>query len=103
MDLVLVILAAVAGIALGVWLGLKLGERIRDERPWKYWALNLAAVVVSILALVAVGFIRQLWAWSAVLGTFAGALTGLKYGYGQSVGLWRTHDRIMRSDKDLRD
>jgi len=103
MDIVVLIVAGGGGIAAGIWGGLKLGERVRDERPWKYWTLNGAAFVISVSALILAGFTQQIWVWAAVLGVFAGLLTGLKYGYGKSVGLWRTHDRLMRNDEDLRD
>lgn len=103
MDVVAVIAAGVAGLATGIWSGLKLGERVRDERPWKYWVLNGAAMVASLFALLLASFTRQIWVWSAVLSVFAGLLTGLKYGYGKSVGLWRTHDRFMHIDEELRD
>lgn len=103
MEIVAIIVAGAGGLAGGIWGGLKVGERIRDARPWKYWAINGLALVVSLLLLIAAGFSQQLWVWTLVLGAFAGMLTGLKYGYGQSVGLWRTYDRMMRTDKDLRD
>jgi hypothetical protein len=103
MDIIAAIVAGVAGIALGIWGGLKLGERLQEQRPWKYWALNGVTVVVSVFALLLAGFTQQVWAWALVLAIFAGMLTGLKYGYGKSVGLWRVHDRIMRSDEHLRD
>ncbi|MDO9556109.1 MAG: hypothetical protein Q7J82_00795 [Coriobacteriia bacterium] len=103
MEVVVVILAGVLGMSLGIWGGFKLGERVRDERPWRFWALNGGTVIVSLVALLLAGFSQQLWIWSGVMATFAGMLTGLKYGYGKSVGLWRVHDRLMHVDKTMRD
>lgn len=103
MDIIAAIVAGLAGIAAGVWAGFKLGERLQDQRSWKYWAVNGATAVVSVFLLLLAGFTGQVWAWALVLAAFAGMLTGLKYGYGKSVGLWRVHDRILRSDEKLRD
>ncbi len=103
MDLAVVIVATVAGLAAGIWGGFKLGERLKDQRPWKYWVANGLAVVVSILLLLAAGFSQQIWVWALVMSAFAGTLTGLKYGYGKSVGIWRVHDRMMDTDEHLRD
>jgi len=103
MEIVAVILAGVAGMAGGVWGGLRVGERLREQRPWRFWAANGIAFVVALFLLAAAGFTGQLWVWALVISAFAGMLTGLKYGYGKSVGLWRTHDRMMHADKDLRD
>jgi hypothetical protein len=36
------------------------------------------------------------WPWLAYgsLGAMGGAITGLKYGYSESIGVWRTIDRV---------
>ncbi len=36
------------------------------------------------------------WPWLAYgsLGAMGGAITGLKYGYAESIGVWRSIDRV---------
>jgi len=76
-------------MAAGLWLG----ERVRG-RPKRYWALNGAAVAVCMLA----DFVGLMlgWPWLAYgsLGAMGGAITGLKYGYAESIGVWRSIDRV---------
>lgn len=92
-----------AGIALGIYGGFKVGERIRERPSWQYWAINAAAMVLGIV-ITTIGLIVA-WDGLYVMGValIAGCLTGLKYGYGKSVGLWRVHDSLMHTDQDMRD
>lgn len=101
MRIAIVIGSALAGVVLGILAGLRLGERVRG-RSRLYWTLN----VLSFVAGGAVNFVGVLygllWLQMGALVLMGGLITGLKYGYAESIGLWRTHDTWMRNDEDLR-
>jgi len=98
MELAAVIVAAVAGLAAGVWSGLRYGARLEGGPARRYWIAN----VVVLFGGMFVAFLGQalyaLWLAVAGLGLSGGGITGLKYGYGVSVGVWAIHDRIVGSD-----
>lgn len=98
MDIVLAAVGAVAGLAFGVWAGWVLGQRVRERKPWAYWALNAAAFFDGTLVMFLGIWFDQLWLTMAGVFLLGGLLTGLKYGYGKSVGVWRVHDRAVGSD-----
>ena len=103
MEIVLVIIGAVAGLALGVWLGLKWGMRLMERESWRYWMAN-GVVFLAGIVIAAVGqMIDQLWFSVIGLGFMGGGVTGLKYGYGQSPGVWAVHDRLMGIEEHKRD
>lgn len=81
------------GLLGGIGAGLGLGELVRG-RPRRYWALNVAALAVCM----AVNFVGLVLGWPLLaygaLGAMGGVLTGLKYGYSESIGVWRTVDRL---------
>jgi hypothetical protein len=87
------ILAVFAGLLGGIWVGLALGGRVRG-RPRRYWALNGAALLVCMVADF-VGLVLG-WPWLAfgAIGVMGGMFTGLKYGYSESIGLWRALDHV---------
>ena len=92
--MLLTVLAAVVGIALGFWLGLIAGRRIAGKPSWRYWLLNLLALVIG-LAVDIVGLSIGSLALAALgLALFAGAISGLKYGYGRTLGLWKAADAL---------
>jgi hypothetical protein len=86
MSTVLTVLGGVVGFALGWIAGFALGERVRDKRPWRYWALNAAVVVLGVV-LNATGLaLNQGWLWVGALALVTAGLAGLKYGRGKTVG-----------------
>lgn len=93
MNVVLTALAVLGGLLGGFWAGFALGERYRGEVR-RYWTFNGLVVAGSMLA----NFAGLVLGWPALsygaLGVMGGALTGLKYGYSESIGVWRTVDRI---------
>lgn len=101
LTVLLSVLTTLAGIAGGALPGFALGARVRGKGV-AYWALNIGAVVVGFGLSVAAAALSSPYLSFASIGFIAGAFTGLKYGYGASVGLWRTHDVWLRSDADLR-
>ncbi|MDP2183097.1 MAG: hypothetical protein Q8K99_11080 [Actinomycetota bacterium] len=101
MDTVVTIVLGAIGLAVGIAAGLAVGSRVRERPPWVYWLCNALAfvdgVVVSFLGL-------QFGQWGVVVAGIAligGGLTGLKYGYGRVVGVWRVHDDVMGNDRDM--
>jgi hypothetical protein len=98
MTLVWVALAGAAGIGLGVWAGYRRGKRLEGGPTRPYWVANVLVFVIGV-ALNAVGaLLTQAWVFAASLGLMAGGFTGLKYGFGKSVGIWATADRLAGSD-----
>lgn len=96
-----VILSAGLGLAVGAWGGWAFGRRSRGSSRM-FWFGNGAALVLGLglSVLAAAAQFPPLSFFS--IGFMGGAITGLKYGYGASEGLWRTHDVWMKSDKRLR-
>lgn len=99
MEIVLVIVGAVAGLALGVWAGLKWGVQLSEGSSWRYWVAN-GVFVIAAISIATIGqMLGQWWLAAAGFGVMAGGITGLKYGYGHSVGIWAVHDRIVGAEK----
>lgn len=103
MEIVLVIIGAFAGLGLGAWAGLKWGVALMPHGSGRYWVANVVVVVVAITVAVLGQYVGQLWLAVMGLGFMAGGITGLKYGYGSSPGVWAVHDRLVGSDKEPRD
>jgi hypothetical protein len=92
-DAVLTIMGALGGLGVSIWLGYLVGKRAQAWPEWRYWAANAVGIVIGV-AVSAMGLqVAQTWLWVAGLGVMAGSLTGLKYGLGRSVGVWRLIDR----------
>ena len=97
----LTVLAAVAGIVAGFWAGLAAGKRISDKPGWVYWLLNLLALVVG-LSIDIVGLSLGSLALAGFgLALFAGGVSGLKYGYGRTVGLWKAADALFGATRAI--
>jgi len=94
-------LGVLVGLLVGLYFGLKLGERVRGKSR-AFWLLNIAVFLVG-MAIDFTGLIfGQLWLALGALGFIAGSITGLKYGYSESIGIWRTVDTWTGTDKSLR-
>lgn len=103
MEVFELIAGGVGGVVIGILAGLKLGATVRERPAWYYWAMNGAASVIGVV-LATFGIAWEFaWLYVGAIAFMGGGLTGLKYGYGKSVGLWRVHDNLMNSDPDLRD
>lgn len=99
MDVVVVAaLFGVLGIVIGYKTGQTLGESAASDR--QYWLRNLAVVGVGVLlgAVVSALGLRTLVGLS--IGLVGGAIAGLKFGFGKSVGVWRRHDQAFRVNRD---
>lgn len=101
MHLAVVIAAVMLGLLGGIFGGLKVGEMVRG-RPRTYWLLNGAAVLV-FMVLDFVGLATgQLWLAMGAIGLMGGTITGLKYGYNESIGIWRKIDSWTGADANMR-
>jgi len=88
------IVGIVLGLALGGLAGFALGERFRG-RTRVYWTMNIVAVL-GCAALDYVGLVSgRYWLAYSAVGLMGGMITGLKYGYSDSIA--------MRSSPDVAD
>ncbi len=95
------ILGGVAGLVLGAYAGFWLGGLVKDKHPSIYWVLNVLAVIIGVGAAFGGLYLGAQWLFVAAIGFEGGSLTGLKYGFGRSVGVWAVHDRLTGNDKDM--
>ena len=101
MSAALAALGVLVGVLVGIFAGLKIGGRVRGNSR-AFWLLNGAAFLVS-MAVEFTGLVfGQLWLALGALGFLGGAITGLKYGYSESIGVWRTIDTWTGTDKLMR-
>lgn len=102
MSLAATIVAVLVGLLGGIFGGLKLGEKVRG-RAGAYWALNGIVIVVCMLIDFAGLALGYLWLAMGAVGLMGGAITGLKYGYSESIGIWRTIDMLTGTDVQMRE
>jgi len=94
---ILAVLAAIAGIALGFWAGFAAGSRVSKMPAWVYWLLNLIALAIGLTVDVVGLSFGSLPLATLGLALFAGGISGLKYGYGRALGPWRAVDALFSS------
>ena len=93
--------SVLVGVLAGIFAGYALGKLVRG-RSARYWGLNAGALVVC-MTLDFVGLVTgRAWLALGAIGLMAGLLTGLKYGYAESIGAWRFVDRWTGTDRELR-
>ena len=90
-----------AGIVLfgfGIAIGYAVGDRLAVECITKkqYWLANGAVIVVGIALAAIVQYSELILLYAGVVGLIGGAIAGLKFGFGESVGLWKAHDEMFR-------
>lgn len=93
--LILFLFSIYLGFAVGDWAG----RRALSGRA--YWLYNLAAVLICVLATALIPWPAMLYA--TPLGLLAGALVGLKMGYGESTGPWKLLDRFFNVNRAHRE
>jgi hypothetical protein len=97
-DILSVIVGSLVGIVAGFFVGLKVGGWLQTYPGWMYWTANAIGLVLGMVV-VYVGLARGIEAvWVGGIAFMGGSLTGLKYGLGKSVGLWKTADDISGVD-----
>lgn len=95
---VMMMLFGVFGIIIGYKIGEVLGEAAQTDK--QYWLRNLWVFLGGILISAVISAIGLLTLGTLGIGMIAGAIAGLKAGYGKSVGLWNKHDRYFRVNRD---
>lgn len=96
--IIVMMLFMVFGIILGYGVGQILGKRAQDNR--QYWVANALLLGAGILISALSALSNLIALVSLSLGLIAGGVTGIKFGYGRSVGIWRRHDRMFRVSAD---
>ena len=86
-------LGVLIGILGGVWAGLALGSRAR-VKPKLYWALAVGAFLACMAANYAGLTTRQPWLSYGAIAAMGGLLTGTKYGYSESIKVWRPIEQV---------
>jgi hypothetical protein len=99
--MLLTVLAAVAGIALGFWAGFAAGRRIAGKPGWIYWSLNLVALAIGLTVDIVGLTVGSMALAGLGLALFAGGISGLKYGYGRTLGLWKAADALFGATKAI--
>ena len=89
------LLVLLFSIYLGFIVGDWAGRRALSGRT--FWLYNLAAVAICVFATALIPWPLMLYA--APLGLLAGALVGLKMGYGESTGPWGVIDRFFNRNQ----
>lgn len=95
------LLFAVFGIVVGFHLGDEAGARC--ENAARYATANVVAILVGSLLFMVVWATGYVVLGMFAFGAVAGAVAGLKFGYGESVGPWKFVDRLMTPAARQRD
>ena len=95
------LLFAVFGIVVGFHLGDEAGARC--ENIARYATVNVVAILVGSLLFMVVWATGYVVLGMFAFGAVAGAVAGLKFGYGESVGPWKFVDRLMTPAARQRD
>lgn len=97
MAVVAVVLFAF-GLVLGVHIGDELSKRTVTRRD--YWKLNLAVLGVGVLVSAVLWATGWLLLVGVSFGLLVGAISGLKMGFGESIGPWGAVDKKLGTNKD---
>ena len=95
------LLFAVFGIVVGFHLGDEAGARC--ENTARYATANVVAILAGSLLFMVVWATGDVVLGMFAFGAVAGAVAGLKFGYGESVGPWKFVDRLMTPAARQRD
>ena len=88
MDLIFILVGVVIGLGCGGLAGYRLGTSIRG-RHRAYWSLNVAVVLVCASLDFAGLVLGVSWLAYSALGLMGGLITGMKYGYVDSMRVWQ--------------
>ncbi|WP_195839228.1 hypothetical protein [Parafannyhessea umbonata] len=95
---IVAIMLMLLGIVIGARIGSELARGCVTKR--EYWMANLKIVLVGVLASAVIGFTRLILLAGIPIGAMAGAIATLKMDFGESVGPWKFHDRVLGVNKD---
>lgn len=86
------------GMMIGFELGHRASERIVSKRD--YLLANGAALIVGVVLAMLIQATGLVLLTGVAIGSVAGFLTGLKFGFGESTGPWKAHDRFFRVNSE---
>ena len=91
-GLIPILVGLAVGLGCGGLAGYRIGASIRGRRR-AYWSLNVA-VVLGCAALDFAGLVSGVnWLAYLALGLMGGLITGMKYGYVDSMRVWQEPGR----------
>lgn len=88
------LLFGVLGIVIGFRIGSDLSHKVESRKD--YWRYNLYAYLVGIVVSAIIWAAGWVVLAFVAIGGLGGCIAGLKFGYGESVGPWKAHDRFMK-------
>lgn len=86
------------GLVLGVHIGEELSKRVVTRRD--YWKYNLMLFGVGALVSAVLWVTGWLLLVGVAFGLLVGAISGLKMGFGESIGPWGAVDKKLGTNKD---
>lgn len=95
---IVAILLFAFGLLIGVHVGDELSKRAVTRRD--YWKLNLVVLAVGVLASAVLWATGWLLVVGVSFGVLVGAISGLKMGFGESIGPWGAVDRKLGTNRD---
>lgn len=95
---IVAILLFAFGLLLGVHIGDELSKKTVSRRD--YWKYNLIVLGVGILVSAVLWATGWLLLVGVSFGLLVGAISGLKMGFGESIGPWGAVDRKLGTNKD---
>jgi len=91
-DIVAILAGVTVGFGASFWAGYRYGVRGRTLPESRYWIANGVGMLLGFVLASLGAQLGLLWLWIGSLGVMAGSISGLKYGLGKSVGIWRLMD-----------
>ena len=85
------------GLVIGVRVGEELSKRCITTR--QYWLTNLAVFAAGVVCSAVVIAIGLVVGSAIVIGLLGGTIAGLKFGFGESTGPWKVHDKAFKVNK----
>lgn len=95
---IVAIMLLLFGIVVGYRIGDELSKQVVTTR--EYHLANLKVLLVGVACGVAVGFTGLTMLATIPVGGMAGAISGLKMGFGESAGPWKFVDKTFRVNPD---
>lgn len=95
---IVILLLLALGILIGYRIGTELGGRAITKS--EYWKYNALVLLVGMLLVALVGILGLPVLGACGFGIMGGGLLGLKMEFGESVGLWRKHDKAFNINRE---
>jgi hypothetical protein len=87
-GLAITLAAVAAGLVGGGLAGYRMGEIVRGSRR-SYWVMNVGVLLVCAVLDFTGLVLGRPWLAYGALGLMAGLITGMKYGYSDSIRVWQ--------------